>query len=253
MVINTSEWLDAFFDSYYRHRPVNATFIGVHEHDHRLPDYSQENVAAQLAEIRHLLEQVDGGEVSPPTTQWEAIDRLLARNFLLTQVWELGETVIVLGNPCLYTGEAVFGIVSLFLRDYAPLDQRVAAAVERLTAIPALLQQGQTNVTSCPSAWIDRAVNECDGAEKLLTDGVEVLRRRHGVTGDDFHQAVDVARDAFQGFRQHLTDVVSQHGHDDYAATASIWTARQSQPTPGVACRKRGSCYARGRLRSTRL
>ncbi len=34
-------WLDDFFASYYRHRPVNATFIGVHDYDANLPDYSE--------------------------------------------------------------------------------------------------------------------------------------------------------------------------------------------------------------------
>ena len=29
-----SLWLDRFLHSYYRHRPVNATFIGVHDYDH---------------------------------------------------------------------------------------------------------------------------------------------------------------------------------------------------------------------------
>ena len=27
-------WLDRFFAHYYAMRPVNATFIGVHNHDH---------------------------------------------------------------------------------------------------------------------------------------------------------------------------------------------------------------------------
>jgi len=31
--------LAGFFDSYYRLRPVNATFTGVHDFDHRLPDW----------------------------------------------------------------------------------------------------------------------------------------------------------------------------------------------------------------------
>jgi hypothetical protein len=34
------EALDRFFESYYRLRPVNATFTGVHAHDARLPDWS---------------------------------------------------------------------------------------------------------------------------------------------------------------------------------------------------------------------
>jgi hypothetical protein len=28
-------WLDDFFSAYYRHHPVNATFIGVHQYDDR--------------------------------------------------------------------------------------------------------------------------------------------------------------------------------------------------------------------------
>jgi hypothetical protein len=32
-----SAWLDHFFASYFRHRPVNATFVGVHAYDDRLP------------------------------------------------------------------------------------------------------------------------------------------------------------------------------------------------------------------------
>ncbi len=33
-------WLGRFFASYYRHRPVNATFIGEHDYDPLLPDFS---------------------------------------------------------------------------------------------------------------------------------------------------------------------------------------------------------------------
>ena len=42
-------WRDDFFSSYYRLRPVNATFIGIHDEDHRLPDYSEEATAAATA------------------------------------------------------------------------------------------------------------------------------------------------------------------------------------------------------------
>ena len=46
--------LAAFFDSYYRLRPVNATFTGVHEHDDRLPDWSPDGLAAAADEMRAL-------------------------------------------------------------------------------------------------------------------------------------------------------------------------------------------------------
>ena len=46
--------LDGFFESYYRLRPVNATFTGIHDHDHRLPDWSPDGLAGALDEMRAL-------------------------------------------------------------------------------------------------------------------------------------------------------------------------------------------------------
>ena len=50
--VTPTQALDRFFDHYYRARPVQATFTGVHDHDHRLPDWSPEGLEAQLAEMR---------------------------------------------------------------------------------------------------------------------------------------------------------------------------------------------------------
>jgi uncharacterized protein (DUF885 family) len=218
--LSTSAWLDEFFASYYRHRPVSATFIGMHAHDGQLPDYSSSGVAAQLAETRALLDQVDTGAVAPPATDWEALDRLLARNFLLTQVWELTDTRVLLENPCLYTGEATFGIVSLLLRDFKPLEERVESAVQRLRALPELLGQGRANVTSCPAAWAEKALNECDGGIKLLTGGARVLATQQGVTRADFHDAAAAASAAYREFQQHLVDAVTPNTHDRYGVGA---------------------------------
>src|SRR5262247_311086 len=46
--------LAAFFDSYYRLRPVNATFTGVHDYDDRLPDWSPDGLAAAADEMRRV-------------------------------------------------------------------------------------------------------------------------------------------------------------------------------------------------------
>ena len=36
--------LREFFDSYYRLRPINATFTGVHDRDDKLPDWSPQGL-----------------------------------------------------------------------------------------------------------------------------------------------------------------------------------------------------------------
>ena len=63
--------LDAFFSAYYRRRPVNATFTGVHDFDDRLPDPGRLvgihffNPVAQMP----LVEIVRGKETSDDSVQ----------------------------------------------------------------------------------------------------------------------------------------------------------------------------------------
>ncbi|HEX2981817.1 MAG TPA: DUF885 family protein, partial [Anaerolineaceae bacterium] len=166
MTSNTSAfsgWLDDFFAAYYRRRPVNATFIGVHDLDHQLPDFSEKGVAETVEEMKGLLARLDTLPAESLTTA-ETLDRKLAAGYLRIQLWEFQSQHFHRGNPCLYTGEAVFSVISLFLTDYAPVAGRVAAAIDRMDAIPVLLAQGQANLHEAPAAWIDLAVDECAGA-----------------------------------------------------------------------------------------
>src|ERR1051326_8017713 len=64
-------WLDAFFDSYYRLRPVNATFIGVHAYDDQLPDFSRDGLERMRAEATYLLSRLTevGASAATASTQ----------------------------------------------------------------------------------------------------------------------------------------------------------------------------------------
>ncbi len=159
-------WLDRFFTAYYRRRPVNATFVGVHDYDRELPDFSENGAGDTLAEMRSLLD---------PLEHDSSIDHRLAAGYLRTQVAEFQSTHFHRGNPSLYTGEAAFGIMSLFLTDFAPLAERIDSAAARLAGIPRLLNQGRTNVRQAPTGWTERAIKECRGLTALLTDGIARL------------------------------------------------------------------------------
>ena len=51
--------LDRFFDTFYRQRPVSATFTGLHEHDGVLPDWSADGLARSADEMRALRRDLD--------------------------------------------------------------------------------------------------------------------------------------------------------------------------------------------------
>jgi len=200
-------WLDDFFASYYRHRPVNATFIGVHQYDDRLPDYSPAGIAAVRAEMASLLRQRDDGSVAPPATLAAAMDATLARGFLELQLWEYGSGHFVTANPTVYTGEAIFGVIVLFLRPFASLAVRVESAIARLHAVPALLAQGRENVQAAPLMWTERAIRECGGALAFLSGGIDILIADEGITDPRLRHAADTARAAFIEHQEALRDL----------------------------------------------
>jgi len=209
-------WLDDFFASYYRHRPVNATFIGVHEHDHRLPDLSQQGIDAVVSDMRALRQRLTAlpHEALTPA---EALDKRLASGFLEIQEWEYTSDTFWRGNPALATGEAVFSIISLFLRRFAPLDQRVDAAIQRLEALPTLLEQARGSVRSASPAWSERARHECDGTLALLDGGIDQLIAEERITNPLLRQSADRARQAVAEYRDGLTQALAYGGTDNVA------------------------------------
>lgn len=210
-------WLDAFFVSYFRRRPVNATFIGVHDYDDRLPDLSEEGIAATLADAEDLLRRLRTLPTEPLTPA-QVLDHQLAEGFLKIQRWESKSAHFgAVANPTLFTGEAIFGLVSLLLRRSPPLDQ----VLSRLAAVPALLEVGARQVKSAPEAWIARARHECEGAHLLLRDTAPIYPKLADATRSaasafgrfDEHLARDVMPCAEYAAGGEALDVILHHAH----------------------------------------
>jgi uncharacterized protein (DUF885 family) len=198
-------WLDDVLAAYYRWHPVNATFIGVHEHDHLLPDLSQQGLDTVVAESRELRRRLD---MLPrePLTPAQRVDRKLASGMLAIEEWEQTGDHMWRGNPSLVVGEAVFGVMSLFLRDFAPLGPRVEAAIARLYAIPILLEQARSTIRSAPLAWTQRALRECDGTLAFLNNGIDQLITERGIVDERLRQAADRAAESTAEYRAYLRD-----------------------------------------------
>jgi uncharacterized protein (DUF885 family) len=206
-------WLARFFDSYYRHRPVNATFIGEHRYDTQLPDFSAAGVEAALADATALLaeaETIDQTALSGV----ERIDKRLAEGFLRIQQWEYSSDHFQRGNPCLYTGEAIFSVIGLFLTNYAPFSERAGAAIKRMQALGGLLDQGVQNVLQAPAAWTERALRECQGAKAFFGQGIDTLAAEEPSLQPDLRaelrDAADSALAAFARYEQYLAGELSK-------------------------------------------
>ena len=197
--------LETFFESYYRLRPVNATFTGVHEYDHLLPDWSPDGLASALDEMRALRASLAPAS-SASLLDVAARDRALALSFVDLQIAEIESRHFQRGNPSLAAGEAIFGVIALMTRPFAPIAPRADAAIARLAAIPAFLDGARRSIDDgIPDEWRAKCLRECEGAARLLGDGirhwivVEAIDYRRG------HQLIAAAGRAADAFEQFKT------------------------------------------------
>jgi hypothetical protein len=209
-------WRDRFFAHYYAARPVNATFIGVHDHDDALPDFSPSALASHTAQMRELREELalipqDGLDAA------QRHDSLLADGFLELQLLEDTLPQFHRGNPAVYTGEGVFAILSLFLRDAEPFSDRVRSATARMRSLPEFLAQARANVQSAPPAWTDQAIREARSAASYFAEGLPRLAAERGIGDPPFHEAATIAHDAFVEHARWLDESLRQRPEQEVA------------------------------------
>jgi hypothetical protein len=187
--------LDRFFEHYYHRRPVNATFTGVHAYDRLLPDWSPAGLEALCAEMTSLVAALDQEYPEPRPSDAPAafranvdlLDARLASDFLAIQLAEIESGHGMRANPAWWTGEAMFGVIALMTREFAPREERFSDTMARLDAMPAFFQAAQRTLdpTAIPPAWAAKAIREIDGGRALLTGGIARWTARRDSAGAD--------------------------------------------------------------------
>ena len=250
-------WLDLFFDLFYARRMVDDTFIGMHPRDAYLPDYSDGTLREVCRDMQALLDALDRvphlstavapqarGQALESPHDMTVVDVRLARDYLDIQLEEFGLGWLHRRNPTLYTGEAIFGVIGLFLGDFELFESRVQNAIARLRATPRFLAQGKANLQQVPRAWVEKAIKECAGATHFLTTGLDdIIRSGRAAARDtstdavrstplgrqsaslwsELRAAADFALDAFRDFECFLRDDLLGHSDDSYACGAAFF------------------------------
>jgi uncharacterized protein DUF885 len=221
--------LTGFFASYYRLRPVNATFTGIHEHDHRLPDWSPAGLAAAAEEMHRLRDGLvtARGDHGPALDKVDDRDRELAISFLDVQLAEHDSLHFQRGNPSLAIGESAFAAISLMTRPFAPVAARAAAAAARLAAVPAFLEGARGSIADgVPEPWRAKCLRECDGVERLLVQGVPTWIEIESIPtaiANALTGAAGKARAALADFRRWLERDVAAARADRWACGPDLF------------------------------
>jgi uncharacterized protein (DUF885 family) len=133
---------DRFIGSALNLSPVEATALGVHDHDALLPDVSHIGRFTRVREWRAILLHL--GDIDPALLSRDnQVDYAILKNELQYRIFANDELQEWAWNPQLYNDIAGGALYTLAARDFAPWDVRLKAATARMEAIPAMLAQSR--------------------------------------------------------------------------------------------------------------
>jgi uncharacterized protein (DUF885 family) len=148
--------------------PVNATGTGVHDYDDVLGRYDSATVDRRLVvddDYLAKLSFIDRTTLSPEV----AIDAQLLSNALNDDRVIYGEVRPWEHNPDFYVGLASGGVYGVLERAYAPLPVRARHAIARELAVPALLAQAESTITTVDATTAKLAYDDAVGSEDFFT------------------------------------------------------------------------------------
>jgi len=196
-------------DDYYNWRnqnyPVLSSDAGLHTWDNKLTDYSPAAIAERRARVVQLLAQVNRMR----TDKWnkdDQIDWLLFRAQLegpvfFDRVMDFEHT-----DPQTYVNECSNSIFSMLKKEYDSPRKRALSATARLKAMPALLQQGERNLTKPVKLYAQLAIDSARSVDPLFKDSMMTALAKDLSKSemDDLVTARDVAIKAIHAYADWL-------------------------------------------------
>src|SRR6266436_4884865 len=193
-----------YYDWRNRNYPVTSSDAGLHTWDSKLTDYSPAAIAARRQHVRSLLAQVN----AMPTTNWnkdDRIDWLLFRSQLEGVVFFDRVMDFEQADPQTYVNECSNSIFSLLKKEYDTPRNRALSATARLRAMPAIIEQGKSNLTKPVQLYAQLAIDSARSIDSLFTDSLMTLATNLSpAEKSDLVKSRDAALASIHGFADWL-------------------------------------------------
>ena len=152
--------------------PTSATGFGLHRYhgaslDDALDDYSPAGIEASRALLNDIQSRLAQFDVRSLDAE-QRVDRDMISDALSESRLELEEIQSHRHNPTVYVELLGNGLFTPYVLQYAPLAERYEHIISRLSKVPALIRQAQTNLQDSPEVWNRVAQEENDGNIQLI-------------------------------------------------------------------------------------
>lgn len=162
-----SKLVDKFMDEYFKYHPVSATWIGYHKYDNLLDDFSEKAIKEKLEWLKDYKDKFSKFDLKKLTKD-NSIDCRILLEEIEERIFNLEELKEYEWNPLIYNSVIGDGLMYLITQDFAPGEERLKNALERVKQIPNFVEQAKKNLKDAPQIHIETAIKQNKGNINIL-------------------------------------------------------------------------------------
>lgn len=154
--------VDRYFDEVFQQSPSYATYVGIHDYDHQLEDYSRAAVNTERERLKQWLlrfQNIPADRLS----ESEDIDRQLLLNSIQAQLLENETVKGWQRDPDRYSSGIISAVFTLMSRHFDTPEKRLAAVIDRQLQMPAVLRHARENLSNPPKVFTEVAIEQIPG------------------------------------------------------------------------------------------
>lgn len=219
-----AELVADYLDDLHRRQPTQATYLGIHEFDDRLEDYSRAGVDASVDAVRRFRARaasIDAKSLTPANQlDHEQLIRAMDSRLLTLEVIRPWAT-----QPDSYSSGLTSTAYVMIKRRFAPPEERLRALIAREKAMPGALAEAKKNLDNPARIATEIALQQVDGNRTFFETAVaeafpEVADQ---ALLAEFKQANDAVVAALRDYKAWMADHLLPRSNGAFAIGADTY------------------------------
>ena len=207
-----NDYVEGFLASH----PEYATELGDHRFDDQLTDYSSQTRGRLLARAKQAREALKKFDDVSQLSGANQVDVRILRDNIDNEIFDLEELKESEWNPLIYNQSLANSLYLLVARDFDSPEKRVPNLRKRMEAIPRIIDQAKANLQHPPRVHTETAIEQTQGAIRLVREGLGPLLDRAPQMKKDLAPLQEKTAKALEDYKKWLQDDLLKRSDGDF-------------------------------------
>ena len=208
---------EEFLDGYLAWRPQTGTYLGLHQYDGKLKDYSKNSIEKELARLKEYENKLASFPKDSLSARMNYDYRILL-SALRQEIFSIEDLGIYVKNPMTYAGSLDLNIY--IQRNFASLEERMKSIIAIEEKSPSIFAAARENLAdSLAKPYIETAILIARGGASFLKNELaEALKQvKDDSLQRSFSQSNKLAVSELENFATYLEKQKLPKAHNSYA------------------------------------